>query len=87
MSKNWVIECTDIKSAFLQGKQLAREVFVQPPKEAGVKGVLWHFKKCMYGLRDASRMWFLNSPKFFNNLTVSRLDWTSLYMCMKIIQF
>ena len=69
-----MIECTDIKSAFLQGKQLAREVFVQPPKVAGVKGVLWHLKKCMYGLRDASRMWFLNVAEVLQQLNCKQIE-------------
>ena len=48
----------DIKSAFLQGKNLNREVFVVPPTEANEEGVLWLLKKGAYGLIDASRMFF-----------------------------
>jgi hypothetical protein len=59
-SKSWNVESTDIKSAFLQGQQLSREVFVVPPKEAGHQGYLWRLKKCMYGLNDAPRKWYLN---------------------------
>ena len=49
----------DIKSAFLQGQSLSREVFVVPPKEANEKGTLWLLKKGAYGLIDASRMFYL----------------------------
>ena len=49
----------DIKSAFLQGKNLNREVFVVPPTEANEEGVLWLLKKGAYGLIDASRMFYL----------------------------
>ena len=49
----------DIKSAFLQGKSLSREVFVVPPIEANEKGVLWLLKKGAYGLIDGSRMFYL----------------------------
>ena len=59
-SKEWPVETTDIKSAFLQGSKLDRDVFVKPPKEAGLdKGKVWKLKKCLYGLRDASRQWYL----------------------------
>ena len=53
----WTIETVDIKSAFLQGQKLEREVFVKPPKEAETKKV-WKLLKCLYGLKDASRMWY-----------------------------
>jgi hypothetical protein len=56
---SWVIETTDIKSAFLQGSVLQRLVYVKPPKEADMKGKLWKLEKCLYGLKDASRHWYL----------------------------
>lgn len=57
-SFNWNIETTDIKSAFLQGSALQRDVFIKPPKEAGCKDKLWKLKKGLYGLKDAGRQWF-----------------------------
>ena len=33
-SKHWKIHAIDIKSAFLQGMPLSREVYLKPPKEA-----------------------------------------------------
>ena len=30
----WIIGTSDVKSAFLQGRRLDREVIVQPPREA-----------------------------------------------------
>ena len=58
-TKRWKVETTDIKSAFLQGSQLERDVFIKPPKEANVdKGFLWKLNKCLYGLKDASRQWY-----------------------------
>jgi transposase InsO family protein len=56
---SWVIETTDIKSAFLQGSKLDRLVYVKPPREAEMKGKLWRLEKCLYGLKDASRQWYL----------------------------
>ena len=49
----------DIKSAFLQGKSLDREVFVLPPPEAKLKGKLWKLKKAAYGLIDGARLFYL----------------------------
>ena len=55
----WSIRTTDITSAFLQGSQMDREVFVKPPKEVEQQGFLWLLNKCLYGLKDASRKWYL----------------------------
>ena len=43
------------KTAFLQGGEIEREVYITPPKEAGVDpGSVWKLKKTIYGLQDAS---------------------------------
>ena len=57
-SNNWKIETIDIKAAFLQGKDLDRDVFVLPPKEVREDGVIWKLNKAAYGLGDASRNWY-----------------------------
>ncbi|XP_064629342.1 uncharacterized protein LOC135488628 [Lineus longissimus] len=36
--RRWVVNSMDIKTAFLQGKSLERDIFVKPPKEANVSG-------------------------------------------------
>ena len=36
-SNQWVIRSTDIKSAFLQGQVLIRDVFLKPPKESNTQ--------------------------------------------------
>ena len=46
----------DIKTVFLQGKLLERQIFMKPPKEANTKK-LWKLGKCVYGLNEASRYW------------------------------
>jgi hypothetical protein len=44
-SKNWKVKTTDIKSAFLQGKQLERDVYIRPPKESNTQdGFIWILK-------------------------------------------
>ena len=59
-SYGWIIESSDVKSAFLQGRKLERDVIVQPPKEAKLpKGKLWKLQVPLYGLNDASLQFFL----------------------------
>ena len=54
----WDLKSLDIKSAFLQGKKMERTVFLKPPKEASTNKI-WLLQKCVYGLSDASRFWYL----------------------------
>ena len=74
--KNWNVNSIDIKTAFLQGKPIERNVYLRPPKEAGVSGVLWKLKKVVYGLSDASRVWYLRVVEELQKLAVrcSRFD-------------
>ena len=59
-AEGWMIETSDVKSAFLQGRTLDRKVTIIPPKEAGVpKGKLWQLQVALYGLDDASLQFFL----------------------------
>ena len=60
-SQNWKINSLDIKAAFLQGKELDRDVYLKPPKEANSKGKLWRLKRCVYGLKEASRFWYFRA--------------------------
>ena len=57
-TEGWDIKTTDIKSAFLQGNKLERDVYVKPPKELGLKNKLLKLNTCLYGLKDASRQWY-----------------------------
>lgn len=58
-SKGWEIKTTDIKSAFLQGKEMDREVYLKPPAEAKTKeGFIWRLRHCLYGLNDAARQFY-----------------------------
>ena len=55
-NNGWKISSLDIKSAFLQGQAINRDVFLKPPKEAGTKK-LWKLWITIYGLCDAPRAW------------------------------
>ena len=58
-NEGWKIETIDVTSAFLQGEDIDREVFVTPPKEADMKGMIWKMVKSGYGLYDAGRKWWI----------------------------
>ena len=57
-SNEWTINSLDVKSAFLQGKDISRDLLILPPVEADTKKV-WRLRKTVYGLTDASRTWYL----------------------------
>ena len=52
------IRALDMTNAFLQGKPLEREVFVEPPKDLKKPGMIWKLKKTVYGLYDGSRAFY-----------------------------
>ena len=59
MSKGWSIKSSDIKSAFLQGKEIQRDVFIKLPIEAKRgPGKVWKLKKTLHGLVDAARQFY-----------------------------
>ena len=53
----------DVKSAFLQGTPLNREVYMEPAVEYKKPGIVWKLKKTVYGLYDASRSWYFAVKK------------------------
>lgn len=55
--RNWCVNSMDIKTAFLQGSPLHRNVYIRPPQEADTNKI-WHLQKCVYGLGDASLHWY-----------------------------
>ena len=54
----WEINSLDLKSTFLQGKEISSDLFVKPPKEAKIDN-LWKLLKNVYGLNDALGRWYL----------------------------
>ena len=44
-NENFHIHSVDIKAAFLQSKELDRNVFVEPPKDIAKENLLWKLKK------------------------------------------
>ena len=66
-ANNWKLHSMDVKGAFLQGKEIDREVIIRPPKEAQTSK-LWKLVKCAYGLADAPRRWYLRIREELINL-------------------
>ena len=54
----WTSNSIDIRAAFLQDNEIARAVFVKPPREFS-SNKLWKLKKNVYGLNDAASAWYL----------------------------
>ena len=70
-SKKWKINSLDIQAAYLQGKIVERDIFLKPPVEANTN-CLWKLKKCVYGLNEAARMWYLRLSTELINLGMKK---------------
>ena len=68
-SNKWIVNILDIRSAFLQGKQIQREIFIKPPREIKTNKI-WKLNKTIYGLNDASRQWYLKVKESLEKLGV-----------------
>ena len=80
-SKCWNVHSLDIKSAYLQGEPIDREIYLYPPPEFN-DGRLWKLKKTVYGLCDAARAWYKTVVKELIELGLSmcKLDPSLFYM-------
>ena len=65
--KGWMCCTVDIKTAYLQGDKIQREVYVKPPAEIE-NGVLWRLNKTVYGLQDAAKAWYKKVVSVVNEL-------------------
>ena len=59
-NEGWSPQTVDIKAAFLQGRPIERELYVQPPSEFAEADTIWKLNKVVYGLNDAARNWYLS---------------------------
>ena len=59
-NEGWLLETVDIKSAFLQGNKIEREVYIDPPEDLKKEGIVWRLRKPVYGLTDAARAWYFS---------------------------
>ena len=73
-SMKWSTNSIDIKAAFLQSEGIGRDVYLIPPVEAKCeKNVLWKLEKCVYGLNDAARKWYLTVKTFLLKMNCMQL--------------
>ena len=76
-TNRWSVMSSDVKSAFLQGRQLQRTVMLKPPREAEApKGMLWVLNVALYGLDDASLQFHFKCKEVFEKMDMkqSKLD-------------
>jgi hypothetical protein len=73
-NERFELESVDIRAAFLQSKDLDRDVFVEPPKDIKKPGKIWKLKKPLYGLDDTSRKFWLHVKGIFKKKDYRCLD-------------
>ena len=74
-SMSWHPMSLDIKMAFLHCQSINHTVYIKPPPEANTN-MLWWLNKCIYGLADAPRYFYLCLHEVLNEsgASVSQLD-------------
>lgn len=65
--KKWICYTLDVKTAYLQGDEIEREVYLKPPCEGDWNG-LWKLRKTVYGLKDAAKAWYNKVVKVVEEL-------------------
>ena len=80
--KKWTCYTLDVKTAYLQGDEIQREVYLKPPNE-GNWGGLWKLKKTVYGLKDVAKAWYSKVVKVVEELggERSRLEPNMEFLC------
>ena len=76
-SQEWKVNSLDVATAFLQGNELDREIYLKPPKEAKCPGRLWRLNKAVYGLDDASRFWYFRVKEELTRLGCKKSKYDS----------
>ncbi len=71
---DWTIKIMDVKSAFLQGEEMDRDVVIQPPKGYEQSGKLWRLRKCLYGLNDTARKFYMSVKQTLLSFGCEMLD-------------
>ena len=77
-STGFKINSIDFSSAFVQGKDIDRTVFLRPPPDIRLQkpGMVWKVIKRLYGFKDASRGWMqaLDEELRANGMVRSHFD-------------
>ena len=75
-SKKWKLYSLDFTSAFVQGQDIERELYLLPPPEFRKEnpGVVWRVVKRVYGLKDTPRGWWLEVDSALKELGCTRIQ-------------
>ena len=71
-NEGFTIKSIDIKSAYLQGNDLKRDIYVQPPGESESKK-MWKLKKAAYGILDGGRLFYLRLEETLKQLGLHKV--------------
>ena len=63
----------DVQNAYLQGKNLDRLIYVEPPPEMKKTGMVWKMNKTANGLYDGGRKFYLKVDEVLRKLGHKRL--------------
>ena len=66
--KSWKIKTTYIKSAFLQGQNIERDLLLGLPKESDDEYKLRNLNKAAYKLNDATQQWYVSVKEVIESL-------------------
>ena len=72
-NEGFKVQTGDIKSAYLQGDVLDREIYVRPPPEADAHGKLWLLLQGAYGIVDGGRLFYLKLSEKLKALGMHRI--------------
>ena len=59
-NEEFEMQSLDVKNAYLQGREIEREVYVEPPADCKVPGMIWRLKKTVYGTYDGARSFYMS---------------------------
>ena len=72
-NEGFEVQSLDVKNAFLQGKKIEREVFVEPPSDYKKPGIIWKLLKNVYGTDDGTRSFYLSMDESLKNLQCKQI--------------
>ena len=73
--EKWRVRTIDVKTAYLQGKNIERTIVVKSPREAKIEKI-WKLRKAVYGLKDAARVWYETVMGILAEMGEEEANWT-----------
>ena len=77
MKFGWSFWLFDVSTAFLSGKAVDRDLYVQPPRDLKCvnPAVLWKILKSAYGLSEAPRLWYIQAKDLLKKCGFEEIPW------------